>query len=81
MRHNPIVSEVTRGLRRGVDPGLHWMNTHLGSRTGRHSRAKNYFVRNRVAGYIGWVGNGNIGDEAIFQAFGRLFPRHQAAAL
>jgi polysaccharide pyruvyl transferase WcaK-like protein len=79
LRHHPVVSHVSRGLKKRIEPGLHWMGTHLGRRTGRcFSQPANYFVRNRVAGYIGWVGNGNIGDEAIFLAFRRLFPRHQA---
>ncbi|HEX4123383.1 MAG TPA: polysaccharide pyruvyl transferase family protein [Tepidisphaeraceae bacterium] len=74
-----MLSHVWQALRRRVDPGLHLTNIHLGRRTGRRfARAGNYFTRNRVAGYIGWVGNGNIGDEAIFAVFRRLFPRHQA---
>ncbi len=27
-------------------------------------------------GYLGWVGHGNLGDEALYLAFQRLFPRH-----
>ncbi|MFZ5862707.1 MAG: polysaccharide pyruvyl transferase family protein [Nitrospirota bacterium] len=28
-------------------------------------------------GYLGWVGHGNLGDEALYLAFQRLFPRHR----
>jgi Polysaccharide pyruvyl transferase len=79
LRQYPVVSHVSRSLRKRVEPGLQWVSTHLGPRAGRHfTEATSYFVRNRVAGYIGWVGNGNLGDEAIFMAFRRLFPRFQA---
>jgi hypothetical protein len=79
LRQVPVVSTVSRSFRKRAEPGLRWMNAHFGSRTGRHfTQPTRYFVRNRVAGYIGWVGNGNSGDEAIFMAFRRLFPRFQA---
>ena len=27
-----------------------------------------------VAGYIGWLGHQNLGDEALYESFRRLFP-------
>lgn len=35
---------------------------------------------NRVA-YVGWVGHGNMGDEAIFDVCRRAFPEHRLLAI
>ena len=32
-----------------------------------------YFSRRNIAGYIGWLGHDNLGDEALFQSFKQIF--------
>jgi hypothetical protein len=56
-------------------PAIDFCTTHFGSRIGRRfDRASQYLTKNNIAGYIGWAGNGNMGDEALYEAFHLLFP-------
>ncbi len=43
----------------------------------RFKSLRDYFQVQAVAGYIGWLGHGNFGDEVIYTAFQRLFPQLQ----
>ncbi len=46
-----------------------------GSRRFRRFRTAGSFPRpGRVAGYLGWLDDGNLGDEALFESFLELFP-------
>ncbi|SRR5258708_3996890 len=36
--------------------------------------AKAILLRSRINGYIGWAGHGNLGDEAPYHAYKKLFP-------
>lgn len=47
----------------------------VGSRRGRSlGSPANYFRQTPAIGYAGWVGKANLGDEALYDAFVRLFP-------
>lgn len=38
-------------------------------------RITDYFRPQTIAGYIGWVGNHNFGDDLLYHAFKKLFPK------
>ena len=47
----------------------------LGGRERRRlDTVREYFSPTPVAGYIGWIGKGNLGDEALLLSFKKLFP-------
>lgn len=47
----------------------------------RHARSlaswRDYFSGQPIAGYIGWLGYDNLGDEAMYAAFREMFPQFQ----
>jgi polysaccharide pyruvyl transferase WcaK-like protein len=76
-RRNRTIYRTTRSLADSLKPVIDFSVTNFGSRRGRKfRRTADYFRPTSAAGYIGWVGNGNLGDEALFDAFQQLFPNH-----
>jgi hypothetical protein len=50
----------------------------FGSRRAKAFRqGRDYFTTQPIAGYIGWLGYENFGDEALYIAFKNLFPQFQ----
>ncbi len=77
VRNTPTVYRTTKSIANRLQPVLDFTSTHFTRRRGRRfANAGQYFMRTRAAGYIGWVGKGNLGDEALFDAFDRLFTKH-----
>jgi hypothetical protein len=53
-------------------------NIRFGSRDARAFRHwQDYFTRQPIAGYIGWLGYENLGDEAFYIVFKELFSQFQ----
>src|SRR4051812_12030008 len=66
-RKNETVFRSLKDLKDRAQPARDFLTTHFGNRDGRRfARAGDYFAKKQVAGYIGWVGNGNLGDEALY---------------
>jgi len=50
----------------------------VGSRNARAFKDwGDYFTAQPIAGYVGWLGHANLGDEALYVGFRQLFPQFQ----
>jgi hypothetical protein len=75
VKQNGAALRASRAISSRLQPMRDFTACHLGPRHGRRFRNLGEYLRpTRSAGYIGWVGNGNVGDEALFAAFQKLFP-------
>ena len=77
IRRNVTIYRTTRSIAHRLQPVIDFTRANFGARRGRRfAKAGDYFRPTLASGYIGWVGNHNIGDEALFDAFQQLFPSH-----
>jgi hypothetical protein len=79
IRKNDMLMRFLRPIKRSVNSlaTVIFMALHIffGSRDRRKLESiSDYISPVPIAGYIGWIGNGNLGDEALFLAFKKLFP-------
>jgi hypothetical protein len=75
VKKNRVAVRASRAVGSRLQPVRDFTSCHLGPRHGRRFRKVTEYLRpTRSAGYIGWVGNGNVGDEALFAVFQKLFP-------
>lgn len=76
LKRTPGVPSTMSAVRRIMKPVQKCWSILLGSRRGRSLPRGHYFnARSTLAGYIGFVGKQNLGDEALYDAFLDLFPR------
>lgn len=69
-----LLRHTARRAKGAANPVLRQAGRVLGPRAARRlGPPAAYFQQHRIAGYIGWVRHANLGDEALFDAFARLF--------
>ncbi|MEZ6242643.1 MAG: polysaccharide pyruvyl transferase family protein [Phycisphaerales bacterium] len=69
-----LLRQTARRVRGAASPALRQAGRLIGPRAARSlGPPADYFHSHHIAGYIGWVRHANLGDEALFDAFVRLF--------
>jgi polysaccharide pyruvyl transferase WcaK-like protein len=78
LKRSPLFYTIAKTIRQAYRFVLDGGRIFVGSRNAKSFRRwQDYFTAQPIAGYIGWLGYANLGDEAMYLSFEKLFPEFQ----
>lgn len=78
IRRSPPARAIFGAIKQAFHCVSNFGKVFFGSRNAKAFRCwQDYFAPQPIAGYIGWLGHANLGDEAMYLSLKKLFPQFQ----